>query len=101
MVLFYLLVHDDLPAMDDEDLRRARPTCHKAFDEATAILAGDALLTKAFEVLAEEPTHSDPKVRCELVTELAVGSGDRGMVGGQMFDLMAVGLDMDVAAVTR
>src|SRR5579859_1018118 len=97
----YSLVHDDLPAMDDDDLRRGRPTCHKAFDEATAILAGDALLTKAFEVLAGIETHSDPQVRCELVTELAQASGDRGMVGGQMFDLMAGDLEMDVPAVTR
>jgi farnesyl diphosphate synthase len=101
MVHCYSLVHDDLPAMDDDDLRRGRPTCHKAFDEATAILAGDALLTKAFEVLAGIETHSDPQVRCELVAELALASGDRGMVGGQMFDLMAGGLDMDVTAVTR
>jgi farnesyl diphosphate synthase len=101
MVHCYSLVHDDLPAMDDDDLRRGRPTCHKAFDEATAILAGDALLTKSFEILADPETHPDPQVRCELVTELAMASGDRGMVGGQMFDLMAGGLDMDVAAVTR
>jgi farnesyl diphosphate synthase len=101
MVHCYSLVHDDLPAMDDDDLRRGRPTCHKAFDEATAILAGDALLTKAFEVLAGIDTHSDPQVRCELVMELAQASGDRGMVGGQMFDLMAGDLEMDVPAVTR
>jgi farnesyl diphosphate synthase len=101
MVHCYSLVHDDLPAMDDDDLRRGRPTCHKAFDEATAILAGDALLTKAFEVLANIDTHSDPQVRCDLVAELAYASGDRGMVGGQMFDLMAGDLTLDVAAVTR
>ena len=101
LVHCYSLVHDDLPAMDDDDLRRGRPTCHKAFDEATAILAGDALLTKAFEVLAGAPTHSDPKVRADLVLALAEAAGDHGMVGGQMFDLMAGGLDMDVAAVTR
>jgi farnesyl diphosphate synthase len=101
MVHCYSLVHDDLPAMDDDDLRRGRPTCHKAFDEATAILAGDALLTKAFEVLAGPNTHSDPQVRCELVWELASASGGQGMVGGQMFDLRAAELDMDVQAVTR
>ncbi|HXP95809.1 MAG TPA: farnesyl diphosphate synthase [Telmatospirillum sp.] len=101
MVHCYSLVHDDLPAMDDDDLRRGRPTCHKAFDEATAILAGDALLTKAFEVLAGPSTHSDPQVRCELVWELASASGAQGMVGGQMFDLRAAELDMDVQAVTR
>ncbi len=101
LVHCYSLVHDDLPAMDDDDLRRGRPTCHKAFDEATAILAGDALLTKAFEVLAGPATHSDPQVRSDLVVELAQASGDHGMVGGQMFDLMAESLEMDVAAVTR
>jgi len=101
MVHCYSLVHDDLPAMDDDDLRRGRPTAHKKFDEATAILAGDALLTKAFEVLADIDTHSDPQVRCELVAELAIAAGDRGMVGGQMFDLMAADLELDVAAVTR
>ncbi len=101
LVHCYSLVHDDLPAMDDDDLRRGRPTCHKAFDEATAILAGDALLTKAFEVLAAPATHGDPQVRCELVWELATAAGDHGMVGGQMFDLLAGGLELDVPAVTR
>jgi farnesyl diphosphate synthase len=101
MVHCYSLIHDDLPAMDDDDLRRGRPTCHKAFDEATAILAGDALLTKAFEVLAGPATHSDPQVRCELVWELASAAGSQGMVGGQMFDLKAADLEMDVQAVTR
>jgi farnesyl diphosphate synthase len=105
MVHCYSLVHDDLPAMDDDDLRRGRPTTHKQFDEPTAILAGDALLTKAFEVLALGGTHADPAVRCELVTELATASGARGMVGGQMVDLMAerglIDGAMDVAAITR
>lgn len=101
MVHCYSLAHDDLPAMDDDDLRRGRPTCHKAFDEATAILAGDALLTKAFEVLAHESAHADPAIRCALVAELAEAAGDRGMVGGQMLDLMASQLTMDVPAVTR
>ena len=101
MVHCYSLVHDDLPAMDDDDLRRGRPTCHKAYDEATAILAGDALLTKAFAILADIDTHSDPQVRCDLVAELARAAGDHGMVAGQMFDLMAGDLSLDVAAVTR
>ncbi|WP_147164363.1 polyprenyl synthetase family protein [Pararhodospirillum oryzae] len=105
MVHCYSLVHDDLPAMDNDDLRRGRPTTHRAYDEATAILAGDALLTKAFEVLALGGTHADPAVRSDLVLELALASGGRGMVGGQMIDLMAERglLDgvQDVAAITR
>jgi farnesyl diphosphate synthase len=101
MVHCYSLIHDDLPCMDDDDLRRGRPTCHKQFDEATALLAGDALLTRAFEVLAGEPTHSDPQVRCQLVAELAHASGGMGMVGGQMVDLQAAELAMDVPAITR
>jgi farnesyl diphosphate synthase len=87
MVHCYSLIHDDLPAMDDDDLRRGRPTVHKAFDDATAILAGDALLTHAFAVLADPATHADPAVRIALVTELALGSGAGGMVGGQMRDI--------------
>ncbi len=83
----YSLVHDDLPAMDDDDLRRGRPTCHIQFDEATAILAGDGLMALAFEVLADPATHPDPLVRSELVGALAAGAGATGMVGGQMFDL--------------
>ncbi|WP_188873663.1 polyprenyl synthetase family protein [Iodidimonas muriae] len=85
----YSLVHDDLPAMDDDDLRRGKPTVHKAFDEATAILAGDALLTFAFEILADESTHTDPRVRATLVSLIARASGHHGMVGGQMLDLDA------------
>jgi farnesyl diphosphate synthase len=85
----YSLVHDDLPAMDDDDLRRGRPTVHKAFDEATAILAGDALLTFAFEILGAPETHPDASVRVELVTELARAAGTSGMAGGQMLDLEA------------
>ncbi|MCB1378270.1 MAG: polyprenyl synthetase family protein [Alphaproteobacteria bacterium] len=85
----YSLVHDDLPAMDDDDLRRGRPTVHKAFDEATAILAGDALLTLAFEVLSDPATHPDPQVRLALVSGLARASGMAGMVGGQMLDIAA------------
>ena len=83
----YSLVHDDLPAMDDDDLRRGRPTVHRAFDEATAILAGDSLLTYAFEVLAGPETHADAAVRCELILALARASGRDGMAGGQMLDL--------------
>ncbi|MCK8785118.1 polyprenyl synthetase family protein [Roseomonas sp. NAR14] len=89
MVHAYSLVHDDLPAMDDDDLRRGKPTCHRAFDEATAILAGDALLTHAFTVLAGEDTHPDPAVRCELIRCLSLAAGPRGMVGGQMLDMLA------------
>ncbi len=85
----YSLVHDDLPAMDDDDLRRGKPTCHRAFDEATAILAGDGLLTFAFEILAHIDTHPNAAVRAELVLELARASGPDGMVGGQMLDLEA------------
>jgi farnesyl diphosphate synthase len=89
MIHCYSLVHDDLPAMDDDDLRRGRPTAHRAFDEATAILAGDALLTYAFEVIADPMTHHDPAVRSELVLKLARASGLGGMVGGQVLDLAA------------
>jgi farnesyl diphosphate synthase len=87
----YSLVHDDLPAMDDDDLRRGQPTAHKAFDEATAILAGDALLTLAFDILARIEVHTDASVRIALVTELARASGLGGMAGGQMLDLAAEG----------
>ncbi len=83
----YSLVHDDLPAMDDDDLRRGRPTTHVAFDEATAILAGDGLLTLAFEILTSPETHPNPEVRVELIRELALAAGANGMVGGQMLDL--------------
>ena len=85
----YSLVHDDLPAMDDADMRRGQPSCHKKFDEATAILAGDALQTMAFEILADDATHADPAVRVRLITELAKSSGLAGMAGGQMLDLEA------------
>ena len=87
----YSLVHDDLPAMDDDDLRRGRPTAHKAFDEATAILAGDGLLTFAFDILARSETHPDAATRIELVLALARASGCGGMVGGQLLDLAAEG----------
>jgi farnesyl diphosphate synthase len=87
----YSLIHDDLPAMDNDDLRRGRPTTHKAFDEATAILAGDGLLTFAFDILARPETHGDAEVRLELVSALACAAGLGGMVGGQMLDLAAEG----------
>jgi len=87
----YSLVHDDLPSMDDDDLRRGRPTVHRAYDEATAILAGDALQTLAFEVLADAETDADPAVRADLVLGLARAAGLGGMVGGQMLDLSAEG----------
>ncbi|MDD3371192.1 MAG: polyprenyl synthetase family protein [Alphaproteobacteria bacterium] len=97
----YSLIHDDLPAMDDSDLRRGNPTVHKAFDEATAVLAGDALLTIAFEILADPRTHEDPAVRCRLVSALAKASGVQGMVGGQMLDLIAESTELDIGAITR
>ena len=87
----YSLVHDDLPAMDNDDMRRGRPTTHKKFDEATAILAGDGLLTFAFDILSRPETHPDPAVRIELVGALARASGIGGMAGGQMLDLAAEG----------
>ncbi|HEX6958667.1 MAG TPA: farnesyl diphosphate synthase [Ferrovibrio sp.] len=89
MLHAYSLVHDDLPCMDDDDLRRGRPTVHKAFDEATAVLAGDALQTEAFAVLADPQTHPDAAVRIALTAALARASGARGMVGGQAIDLAA------------
>ncbi len=92
MLHAYSLVHDDLPAMDDDDLRRGKPSTHKAFDEATAILAGDALQTRAFEILAEPETHADPEARCVLVAALARAAGAAGMVGGQMYDMASEGL---------
>jgi len=94
----YSLVHDDLPAMDDDDLRRGRATLHIAYDEATAILAGDALLTVAFEILADPDTHDDPDVRAELIFRLARASGAQGMVGGQMIDLLGLGEDLGQVA---
>ncbi|MDD3030264.1 MAG: polyprenyl synthetase family protein [Alphaproteobacteria bacterium] len=97
----YSLVHDDLPAMDNSDLRRGIPTAHKKFDEATAVLAGDALLTVAFEILSDPRTHEDPQVRCRLVSALAKASGMNGMVGGQMLDLIAETTQLDIGAITR
>ena len=97
----YSLIHDDLPCMDDDDLRRGKPTTHKAFDECTAVLAGDCLHDLAFQVLADPRTHDDPAVRVDLIAELARASGPVGMAGGQMMDLMAAESSMDLAAVTR
>jgi farnesyl diphosphate synthase len=93
----YSLVHDDLPAMDDDDLRRGQPTCHKAFDEATAILAGDALQTLAFKVLSRDPRlQVDNTKRLQMIDTLALASGSRGMAGGQAIDLESVGRELDV-----
>lgn len=97
----YSLVHDDLPAMDDDDLRRGRPTLHRKYDEATAILAGDALLTFAFELMAEPATHSDPQMRCKLISGLAKASGAHGMVAGQSADMAGADIGSDLIAVTR
>jgi farnesyl diphosphate synthase len=99
----YSLIHDDLPAMDDDDLRRGRPTVHKAFDEATAILAGDALLTLAFDVMADRATHADGEIRAALCVGLARAAGLGGMAGGQMLDLEAESATetLDVLAVER
>ena len=101
MVHCYSLIHDDLPCMDNDDMRRGKPSCHIAFGETTALLAGDALLTRAFDVLADEKTHSDPLVRCQLVIELARAAGMNGMIGGQQLDMMAGDIDMDLVEVTR
>lgn len=97
----YSLIHDDLPAMDNSDLRRGMPTVHIRYDEATAILAGDALLTLAFEVLSDRETHADPNVRVELVRKLAEASGPQGMVGGQMLDLIGENEQFDFGTISR
>jgi farnesyl diphosphate synthase len=97
----YSLIHDDLPAMDDDDFRRGRPSCHKQFDEATAILAGDALQALAFEVLADERTHGDPAVRVQLVAGLAQAIGPHGMVAGQVLDMEAEGKSLSMGEITR
>ena len=97
----YSLIHDDLPCMDDDDLRRGKPTVHRAFDEATAVLAGDCFHDLAFEILSDPATHEDPFVRADMVIELARASGPHGMAGGQMLDLVAEGRDLDVGAITR
>lgn len=99
----YSLIHDDLPCMDDDDLRRGKPTCHVKFDEATAVLAGDALLTMAFEILSDRQTHPDSTTRIELVGLFARSAGAQGMVGGQMIDMLAENLEeeMDQGALAR
>jgi farnesyl diphosphate synthase len=97
----YSLIHDDMPCMDDDDMRRGKPTVHKAFDEATAVLAGDSLHAIAFELLADEATHSDPFVRSELMLALARASGPDGMAGGQMMDIEADKQSYDLHTVTR
>lgn len=97
----YSLIHDDLPAMDNADLRRGKPSTHKAFDEATAILAGDALLAKAFEVLSDSETHEDPRVRIDLVASLAEAAGGHGLCGGQMLDLIGEKSEFDLGTISR
>lgn len=101
MIHAYSLVHDDLPALDDDDTRRGKPSCHVEFDEATAILAGDALLTIAFEVLSHENTHADHAVRTELIAHVARCCGVRGMIGGQMMDLLSESQEMHIEEITR
>lgn len=97
----YSLIHDDLPCMDDDDFRRGQPTVHKRFDEATAVLAGDALLTLAFEILAHPDTHADANVRCKLIAKLSKASGAQGMVAGQMIDMLSGDVRQDLNAITR
>jgi farnesyl diphosphate synthase len=97
----YSLVHDDLPCMDDDDMRRGKPTVHRAFDDATAVLAGDSLHAVAFEILASPQTHPDPFVRGELVSTLALASGPEGMAGGQMMDIEAENATFDLQTVMR
>ena len=100
MVHSYSLIHDDLPAMDNADLRRGQPTCWREFGEATAILAGDSLLPLAFEILADEATHPSPLVRLSLIQALAIGSGAAGMAGGQMLDLSPQLIDSLESSIT-
>lgn len=97
----YSLIHDDLPCMDDDDLRRGKATTHRAFDEATAVLAGDSLLALAFEILSDPSVHADPFVRSECIAALAKASGPAGMAGGQMMDLEAEKNSLDLATITR
>ena len=97
----YSLIHDDLPCMDDDDLRRGKPTVHRAFDESTAVLAGDCFHDLAFEIISDPATHEDPFVRAELALELARASGPNGMAGGQMLDLVAEGQTLDMNSITR
>ena len=97
----YSLIHDDLPCMDDDDLRHGKPTVHKAFDEATAVLAGDSLHALAFEILSDTATSGDPFTRAELIATLAAASGMGGMAGGQMMDMVAEETDYDLHSITR
>lgn len=97
----YSMVHDDLPCMDDDDFRRGQPTVHKAFNESTAVLAGDALLTLAFKILASSETHDDASVRTMLIERLADAAGARGMVGGQMIDMLEEDSPRDLNTITR
>ena len=97
----YSLIHDDLPAMDDDDMRRGQPSVHKKFDEATAILAGDALLTLGFEILSDPKTHPDAEIRCELMLALSKAIGAIGMVGGQMIDLIAENQSLNQNEINR
>ncbi len=101
MVHSYSLIHDDLPSMDDSDMRRGKLAVHKAYDEATAILAGDGLLTYSFEILGESETHEDPRVRAELIVALAKAAGPQGMVGGQMLDLIGENESFDLGTISR
>ncbi|MBI4030144.1 MAG: polyprenyl synthetase family protein [Proteobacteria bacterium] len=101
LVHCYSLIHDDLPAMDNADMRRGKPSTHKKFDDATAILAGDALLALAFEILSDPETHEDPRVRCELVKELALAAGGQGLCGGQMLDLLGEKEEFDLGTISR
>ena len=101
MVHSYSLIHDDLPAMDNSYMRRGKLAVHRAYDEATAILAGDALLTMAFEIISDPDTHEDPNVRCALITSLAGASGIQGMVGGQMLDLIGENESFDLGTISR
>jgi len=97
----YSLIHDDLPALDDDDMRRGKPSCHKQFDEATAILAGDALLTLAFEVVSHPSTHESNSVRAELCRSIAEACGIRGMIGGQMTDIISEDRKLHIEEITR
>ncbi|MEK7802397.1 MAG: polyprenyl synthetase family protein [Pseudomonadota bacterium] len=97
----YSLMHDDLPAMDNSDMRRGKPTVHRAYDEATAVLAGDGLQTMAFAILASPETHEDPYVRCALIAALAEAAGPQGMVGGQMLDLIGESSEFDLGSISR
>ncbi len=97
----FSLIHDDLPALDNDDERRGQPSCHKKFDEATAILAGDALLCYAFEILSHDTTHVDPSIRSELVCAFAKSIGIDGMIGGQMLDILSENIPLSIEQITR